>query len=359
MKVSLRDQEFSAQRFTKLYITALSLVALFAILSQLFIQFALVQQYSDAAIVNIAGRQRMLSQKLTKASLALLITPNPTDRQNRTQEVRDTLNLWITSQAGLQHGNAQLDLPGNNSQDVKQLFAAIEPNFQSIQSAATQLLTVATQDPNESSATFNSAITPFIQTMLTEEPTFLTGMDRIVFQYQLESEARVTQLKLIELTLLGLTLLVLLLEGTMIFRPAVQRLQRSVAALVKAEEQVAARSLELEQKNSELELALHEALTVHRKVMPHARVVAMGHYQVQGSQGQYYNVVSRDVHGALQLECECLIYKRNLICSHSLAAATLHSALLRQHGGTTRRMNTPTPETQGGSGAEWNQRRQV
>jgi hypothetical protein len=138
-------------------------------------------------------------------------------------------------------------------------------------------------------------------------------------------------------------LIVLLLEGVLVFRPAIQRLRKSLADLVHAEEQVAVRSLELEQKNTELELALSEAMAAHRKVMPHARVVAFGHYQVQGSQGNYDEVTNRNVNGASQLICERLMYRRNLICSHSLAAATLHSALIRQQHSSSRRAGLSSP----------------
>lgn len=103
-------------------------------------------------------------------------------------------------------------------------------------------------------------------------------MNAIVTQYQQQDEGRVNQLRVIELALLSLTLFVLLLEGLLVFRPAMKRLSKSVIELVFAEEQVAARTKELEQKNTDLELALSEAMAVHRKVMPHARVVAFGHY---------------------------------------------------------------------------------
>ncbi len=343
MKLTLQEQQFSARRLSRLYITALSAIALLAILGQLLIQFSLFQQSSDAGVINIAGRQRMLSQKLTKGALALLATSDLTARRDHVEEVRTTLTLWVRSHTGLQHGDAQLGLSGNNSDAVTKLFVVIQPNFQAMVDAAQQFLATVDQDQAKPAATLNAEIMPSLQTLLTQEPTFLTGMDAIVSQYQQEAEARVAQLKLIELALLSLTLLVLLLEGFLVFRPAIQRLSKSVADLVQAEQQIAARTKELEQKNTELELAFSEAMAAHRKVMPHARVVAFGHYQVQGSQGNYYDVSGCQVNGALQLACECLMYRRNLICSHSLAAATLHSALIRQQS-SSRRAGISSPE---------------
>lgn len=330
MKLTLRGHQFYPRHLTRLYIIALSMIALLAISGQLIIQFSLIQQSGDANIINIAGRQRMLSQKLTKAAVALLATSDPNARSGRVAEVRATVALWEQSQEGLQHGDAQLGLSGNNSNTVTNLFAVIAPNYQAMINAANQLPVTVEQDQAKTTAAFNEDILPSLQILLAQEPGFLVGMNNIVSQYQHEAEDRVSRLRVIELALLSLTLTVLLLEGVLVFRPAIRQLGKSVAELVSAEEQITARSLELEQKNTELELALNEAMAAHRKVMPHARVVALGHYQVQGSQGNYYKVTSHDVNGALQLVCECLMYRRNFICSHSLAAGTLHSALMRQ-----------------------------
>ncbi len=332
MKLTLRDQQFATKGLTKLYIGALTTVALLAIFGQLFIQFALIQQSSDANIINIAGRQRMLSQKLTKAALALFVISDPATQNNYLNELQTTLSLWQQSHTGLQHGNAQLGLPGNNSKAVTQLFASIEPNFQMMSNTTQRLLAKAHQDQQQgvSNTVLHTDILPSVQILLNQEPTFLIGMNTIVSQYQKEAEERVTTLKLIEVSLLGLTLLTLLLEGYFIFQPAINRLNNSLKALVNAEAQVAAHLTELEQRKSDLELALSEAMSAHRKVMPHARVVSFGAYQVQGIQGNYYNVTSQEANNTQQLVCECLMYERNLICSHSLAAATLHSALLRQ-----------------------------
>ena len=216
--------------------------------------------------------------------------------------------------------------------------------------AAHSLLDKLSQESTTSPETQNADILPFIQTLLTQETSFLPGMDNIVTQYQTEAEERVNQLKTIEVGLLILTLLILTVEGLFIFRPAIRKLQQSMVLLVRAEQQVVAQMNELERKNGELELAFNEAVIAHRKVMPHARVVAMGHYQVQGSQGRYYSVISRDLNGNELLECECPMYRRNLICSHSLAAASLHSALLRQSRPTLPRRSpsaTPPPDKMG------------
>ena len=69
---SLDQRTFS--KLSRLYIIALSTIALSVIISQILVRNHLTNQESDSTVINIAGRQRMLSQKLTKDILSLSIS---------------------------------------------------------------------------------------------------------------------------------------------------------------------------------------------------------------------------------------------------------------------------------------------
>lgn len=333
--------------FTRLYISALATIALIAFLGQALVQVSLQQQSSDANVINIAGRQRMLSQKISKASLVLFspVMSTEQDRSAHLAELRTALALWQRSHLGLQRGNTDFGLPGNPSKEVQALFRKIEPHFQSMLTATQQVVTTFERHPDAASAD----IAPFVQTILLNEGGFLQGMNAIVTQYQVEAQDRVTRLRWIEVALLTSTLCVLFLEGTFVFRPALKKLNTAIDTLVQAEvqiaygEKLARKNEELERKNAELDLAFNEALTLTRRSQPQARVISYGHYQVQGVQGNYYNVESLEKNGHEQLVCECAIYKRNTICSHSLAAAALHTSLAPHYGTDTMTHRTPRP----------------
>jgi|SRR5579859_6719491 len=336
MKSALHNQNISPRRFTKLYIIALSSIAVFSIIGQILVQLSLLQASSDALIINTAGRQRFLSLRIAMATSALLIPSDPIGRDKRIVEISSTLNTFELEHHGLINGDATLGLPGKNSPTVTQDFDSMQPDFDAITSAATDITNKLSTDPN----TPSSELQPDVNTILGHEEPFVTTMNITVAQYQHEAEDRVSALKVEEVILFILTLVVLGLEARFIFQPAIQKLQLSISHLIEAEKNVAANTAELERKNTELELAFQEAMAAHRKVMPHARVVAYGHYQVQASNGTYYSVKARnDTTGNQHLECECLMYSRNMVCSHSLAAATLHSALLRHQHQNHRQSN--------------------
>src|SRR5688572_18332487 len=90
------------KRLTLLYVAALSAVAVMSLVGQALIQTSLQTQESDSHVVNIAGRQRMLSQRITKAVLALVSPNDPVRPEARKNELEKVIKLWEKSHTGLQ-----------------------------------------------------------------------------------------------------------------------------------------------------------------------------------------------------------------------------------------------------------------
>ncbi len=233
-----RLAEPPTRRLTVLYVLALSMVALLSITGQVLVQVALQTQSSDSRVVNLAGRQRMLSQRLSKASLALLSVA-PEARPHYAKELALVVELWERTHRGLQWGDVKEGLPGANSAEVSRMFASIEGDHQAMLASARALLDSSDLPASSLAAT----------EVLAHERAFVEGMDRIVFQYDKEAKARVTRLKLIELSLLTLTLAILTLEGFFVFRPAVRRVTESVEQLRLSNEQIQRQSEAVEAAN--------------------------------------------------------------------------------------------------------------
>lgn len=116
--------------FKRLYIVAVSTIVLLVLASQLLIQHSINKQAKDALIINLAGKQRMLSQNITKTAL-MYTQPNQSRaaREPLKEELARLLNSWKEVHAGLQYGDEKLGLPGENSSEVEALFANIQPHF--------------------------------------------------------------------------------------------------------------------------------------------------------------------------------------------------------------------------------------
>ncbi|MFN0047797.1 MAG: histidine kinase [Cytophagales bacterium] len=243
-KTNAAIEKMLPRKLIKLYVLALSFVALFLIIAQIVIQVSIIDQQSDSRVVNIAGRQRMLSQKLCKTSILL---GNPTiylpDAELYISDLDDILELWSTCHFGLMNGKLELDATifVKNSSNLDSMYAAINPIFNVIYTNARNI----SKEMNNPSLQKNDIIKSSLIQILQNEQAFLKAMDAIVFRYDAEAKKRVEALKRIEILLFGITLIILFLEGIFIFLPTYKQIDFALNALVNREK-------ELEEANVQL-----------------------------------------------------------------------------------------------------------
>lgn len=216
-----------ASRITRLYVVALALIAALSIAGQVLVQTQIDQQRADAKVINIAGRQRMLSQRICKCVLLLNSSAAHDVEQLEIVrgELKQTLRIWRQSHEGLQHGDAELGLPGALSQASVKLLRRIDESYRQLYDVSAYLSNTSPTTAERSKA---------LAEILDAEASFLTGMDAVVNQLELEAKDRVEHLRIMEMVLLVCTLLALAAEGVFVFRPAVRRIRESFEALESA-----------------------------------------------------------------------------------------------------------------------------
>ncbi|WP_299551175.1 ATP-binding protein [Seonamhaeicola sp.] len=219
------------ERLRRLYIIALSAIALSVIVSQILIRKHLKDQESDSGVINVAGRQRMLSQKLTKEILSLSTEDNYSERIVIKDNLKHTLSVWVQSHNALQKGNDSLGLPGSNSKIVSGMFDAMNPAFNTIKSASETIIEQIEHSPDVPTEIFAKEI----EKVKLNEGGFLQKMDGIVNQYDLEAEEKVAWLRKLEMFLMAFTLLLLLAEFLFIFWPTAKTVKNSLSELISAE----------------------------------------------------------------------------------------------------------------------------
>ncbi|MCF8715301.1 type IV pili methyl-accepting chemotaxis transducer N-terminal domain-containing protein [Joostella atrarenae] len=230
-KVNSLDQN-TFNKLRQLYIIALSAIALSVIISQLLVRKFLSDQQDDAKIINIAGRQRMLSQKLTKEVLLLSNKEGSLDKKDALIEIKKTLLLWESSHQSLQNGNDSLHIEGDNSEAIKEMFDELQPSFSQIQTSVNNIL----HEANTDATIFKDDFQQEIKVLLIQEQEFLAIMDRIVNQYDKEATHKVEKLQKLESILLVVTLAILLAEFLFIFWPAAKRTKQTIKNLLVSEE---------------------------------------------------------------------------------------------------------------------------
>lgn len=219
----------SFKNLRRLYIFALLTIAVTVLLSQLLIQYNLHRQLSDSGIINISGKQRMLSQKLTKEILILNFVTDTVKSKQEINQINDIISLWKFNHYALENGNDSLGFPKEKSVALQQLFITIKPNFDSIIKASNQFLIHKKTHQNEEK---NQQL---VQTILENEGAFLSKMNQIVGEYDKEALEKVTLQSKTEYAILGFTLLVLLLEFIFIFKPTNKKIETLIFKLLFSE----------------------------------------------------------------------------------------------------------------------------
>ncbi len=209
------------KKHRKLYLIALFSIAITIIVGQVFIQKNLKNQLSDSKIINISGRQRMLSQKLVKE---LLILNNLKDKNSeilQIQKIKKTLYLFESSQLAIEFGNDSLIFPKNKSAKLISMYANIRPTFLSFVTASKKFIENKDQT--------------YLNQTEQYEVIFLKKMNQIVVQYDYEAKEKVTLQSKINYFILTFTLILLLLEFIFIFRPIAIQVQKLIFKLLDSE----------------------------------------------------------------------------------------------------------------------------
>lgn len=211
----LADQPLEAPSRSLAWRYALTLltVAALSIGGQVIVHGALEDEQTRAHVLNLAGRQRMLGERLGKSALALVhpIYPleSPAPRLLTTLDALEAAHAELRAVDGL-------------------LTPELDPSSQ-LKSLATTTRNLLA-DPNESLAA----------TLVAQQERWVATMDQAVARYEQASIAHVTRLRTTELAILALVLLTLLVEGLLVLRPALRRLHRAVEAALAGARQRAA-----------------------------------------------------------------------------------------------------------------------
>ena len=227
-KSNQEEDKITFKNLRRLYFFALLTIALTIIVSQILVQYNLNQQLSDSKIINFSGKQRMLSQKIVKEVLILqYVSDNASAKQ--ISHLNEVLALWKKNQNALENGSDSLAFPKEKSETLSKLYLEINPIFNKIANTTDSFLLNLKQ---KTQAADNQKLVTII---LENEGIFLSKMNQIVTQYDLEAHEKVTEQRRIEYWIFGFTLLVLLLEFLFIFRPTNKKIERLIAKLLSSE----------------------------------------------------------------------------------------------------------------------------
>src|SRR6266705_90749 len=135
------DSISNTRQLARRYFLSLAVASVLAVLGTLLVPHIGRESQSDARVINLAGRQRMLCQFVVKEILLLARSDDAVERQHLTAELRNAEALWEGSNSVLTGGDPQLGVPGTISSKIRQMFDALEPDFYSMVGTTRQVMT--------------------------------------------------------------------------------------------------------------------------------------------------------------------------------------------------------------------------
>ncbi len=223
------------------YLIAMLVIAGSLIAAGVTMERALARAATDSHVMNLAGGQRMLSQRVSAAALGL-VQSGEAGRWDRVAVLRTALADLVRVQRGLQFGDAGLGLPGHPTPEQQRLFRTAEPSLRLLVSAAESLQ--ATTD-RQGEAAHASAV-------VAASGAVLRSADAIAATYQADALERMRALRRTQVALTVAILATVLLLGWFVLRPAEHRIRTAI-------EDLTANEAALTEANTRLDHALTAA----------------------------------------------------------------------------------------------------
>lgn len=226
-----------------LYVVLLLTLIALTVGGQMAVQTFINRQRDDARIINIAGRQRMRSQRLTKCLLAWQQAATPAERQAYLDELRDTLRQWKTTHQMLGQDDSNGGLTACRTLAAQAAFQSTLPHFNAMVSTLEQVLALADATGGQPSALRAEQV----QVVLQQQGLFLARMEDVVDELEAGSNACRVQLQVFGWVWLGVVLVIFSLEGGYIVRRALAKTRAVIREISLARDRLAGLNRRLEQ----------------------------------------------------------------------------------------------------------------
>ncbi|MBC7795073.1 MAG: response regulator [Clostridia bacterium] len=210
-------------RLDRLHTVGIAVLATLVVTSQVLLQVGFDRELEDAPIINVAGRQRMLSQRIAKTAF-LIQQAGPTADINYRNELRSAVDDWRSAGERLREA---ADRQGSDALRIKSDFDAITHTQNIIAAAADSIILTLDSRPADA----KSVIEDNARTIAAYEGAFLTGMEVIVRNFEHTARDHVQGVRSLSLALCLGMLLMLIYQGQLVFRPAFKVIRQQFIAL--------------------------------------------------------------------------------------------------------------------------------
>lgn len=235
--------ELLIRRLGRRFGVVLAVVAGLLLADQAVLQPLLVRLNLSAPVINLAGRQRMLSQSIAKDALALSITSPAGPEQVESLERR--LAGWERVHQGLKDGDPSLGLTAVRNPTIRQRLLGLDAAVTEFARVVKQLNADVPIPPDD------------LERLLAAEQAYLPAMDQVVRLFEQDAQHQVERLRTTALVATGVVIVLMAGLYWLVLAPAVALIRQQVERLEiherELEQRVGERTRELSQSNLALE----------------------------------------------------------------------------------------------------------
>ncbi|MGK7346700.1 MAG: response regulator [Candidatus Nitrospinota bacterium M3_3B_026] len=217
------------------YLFALVLIAVISCAGYAGLYMVIKIQTANAAMVNVSGRQRMLSQRAAFYAHNLAEAESAGERKEFRAKLLETADEMETSHAKLIMGDPELGLPGSPSRAVRRIF--FEKPVQ-LEKNVRQFIADLRALAREPDSLLTPENTHLKSVLKAADAELLEALETLTAQYQGENEEKVYRMRLLGMGALGVIIFVLIGEDLFIFRPMSRRVEEKARKLVENEKRL-------------------------------------------------------------------------------------------------------------------------
>lgn len=202
------------------YIFALGIVGTVAGTAHLVTSIVIESQSTNASVVNVSGRQRMLSQRIALLATSWKVTKD----EGVHAELADTIKLFADSHHGILNGSTILNLPTQIPDSVKNInYSApflLDDQVKNYIQLANEIVSKSTPDI----VSIEQLVA--IASDKKSETSLLVSLDKVVKAFEENHIEQIDWLEHIQKLALYILIFTLILEALIIFRPLVKRIKQ-------------------------------------------------------------------------------------------------------------------------------------
>lgn len=201
------------------YIVALALLAGMSVGAHYVVKRVIYEQKESARTINVAGRQRMLSQRTALFLTDLVDENSPRALINLTQ----SLNLFEKSHKALTIGDEDIGLSGAVPEPLFKIYYEDPHNLDLLVHKFTQDIRAIIEDAQLNGGEFDTVKVEEIRNLA--KGKLLSTLDLAVKKYEEVADAKIARLVDIQTISISAILVLIMLEALIIFRPLIRKVK--------------------------------------------------------------------------------------------------------------------------------------